>query len=56
MCRKENAPVGVNAVTHVRASAATRRQQHVPAVVVIVVPAFVAVMVPAVAMMLDVFR
>lgn len=56
MRQKENAPAGVHAVTHVRASAATCRQQLVLAVVVIVVPAFVAMMGPAVGMRLDVFR
>lgn len=55
MLRKENTPAGVHAVAHGKASAATRRQELVLAVVVIVVPAFVAVMVPAGAMMLDVF-
>lgn len=54
--RDKNLPAGVHAVTHGKASAATRRQQLVLAVVVVVVPAFVAVMVPAVAMMLSVSR
>lgn len=47
---------GVHAVTHGMASAVRRRQHLALAVVVIVVPAFVAVTVPAVAMMLAVFR
>lgn len=53
--RRKHTPVGVHTVTHIRASAATRRQQLPLAVVVIVVPALVAWMGPAVAMVLEVF-